>query len=107
MIRHLDAGWEVVHGRGMQYNIGEVLKMATREISAQKGGRWSDCPSVAWHANSPANNGDREKSNAFPKSEYKFGNTISNPSERIFIERADLQSHSSTKVSKKNLSLIR
>jgi hypothetical protein len=71
----------------------------TRDLSL-KGGQWSGCPSVAWHANSPTNNGDREKSNAFPKSEYKLGNTIRNTRERVLNVRADLQNHSYTKIGK-------
>jgi len=44
--------------------------------------------------------GDREKSNAFPKSEYKLGNTNSTTGERILNERAELQNHSDTKIGK-------
>lgn len=58
--QYLGHGWDLGHVRGTPYNTGEVLEMAIRDLGARQAGHWSDCHSVAWDADSPANTGRRQ-----------------------------------------------
>lgn len=95
--RYLGEGWDLAHVRGTPYNTGEVLEMAIRDLGAQRLGEWSGCHSVAWDADSPADTGDREKSNEFTKSGYPLGITLNREGKRFFDEGSDIRNYTYAK----------
>lgn len=95
--QHLGEGWDLAHVRGTPYNTGEVLEMAIRDVGAKRLGEWSGCHSVAWDADSPADTGDREKSNEFTKSGYPLGITLNREGRRFFDEGSDIRNYTYAK----------
>lgn len=95
--RYLGEGWDLAHVRGTPYNTGEVLEMAVRDLGAQRLGDWGGCHSVAWDADSPADTGDRDKSNEFTKSGYPLGITLNREGKRFFDEGSDIRNYTYAK----------
>ncbi|OQN95319.1 hypothetical protein B0A48_18669 [Cryoendolithus antarcticus] len=64
-------GWKAAHVRRTPHNTGDML-LASRKLGVKLVGDFSgsSCHSVAWDADSPADGGDREKTNEFTKSGY-------------------------------------
>lgn len=102
--QYLGEGWDLAHVRGTPYNTGEVLEMAVRDLGAGRSGEWSGCHSVAWDADSPADTGDREKSNEFTKSGYPLGITVNRSGERFFDEGSDIRNYTYAKFGRAILS---
>lgn len=102
--QYLGEGWDLAHVRGTPYNTGEVLEIAIRDLGARRFGEWSGCHSVAWDADSPADTGDREKSNEFTKSGYPLGITVNRSGERFFDEGSDIRNYTYAKFGRAILS---
>ncbi|KAA8644099.1 hypothetical protein EYZ11_008923 [Aspergillus tanneri] len=89
----LGPDWDAALVRGTPYNFGDCLDFAIRVVSAKPVGNWSGCHCVAWDANAPANNGDREISNEFTKSSYPLGIMVNRKGHRFVDEGSDFRNY--------------
>lgn len=89
--QYLGPNWDVAKVRGTPYNQGTVLELAIRDASAKQAGNWSGCHSVAWDANAPSHEGNREISNEFTKSGYPLGIMVNRNGERFVDEGIDMR----------------
>lgn len=92
--RWLGPGWKRAHTRGTPFNTGEMLLQAAG-LGAKLMGDFSTggCHSVAWDADSPADGGDREKTNEFTKSGYPLGLMLQAEGKRFVDEGVDLRNY--------------
>lgn len=95
---HLAEGWERAHTRGTPYNTGDMM-VAAQKIGAKLVGDFSSggCHSTAWDYDSPADGGDREKTNEFTKSGYPLGIMVNSAGERFVDEGIDLRNYTYAK----------
>nr|OQO19572.1 hypothetical protein B0A51_15089 [Rachicladosporium sp. CCFEE 5018] len=91
-------GWKAAHVRGTPHNTGDML-IASRKLGAKLVGDFSGsgCHSTAWDADSPADGGDREKTNEFTKSGYPLGIMLNVKGERFVDEGVDLRNYTYAK----------
>jgi succinate dehydrogenase/fumarate reductase flavoprotein subunit len=96
--KYLAEGWEKAHTRGTPYNTGDMM-MAAQRIGAKLVGDFSSggCHSTAWDYDSPADGGDREKTNEFTKSGYPLGVMVNSSGERFVDEGVDLRNYTYAK----------
>lgn len=96
--KYLAEGWERAHTRGTPYNTGDMM-MAAQRIGAKLVGDFSSggCHSTAWDYDSPADGGDREKTNEFTKSGYPLGVMVNSAGERFVDEGVDLRNYTYAK----------
>jgi precorrin 3B synthase CobZ len=96
--KYLAPGWEAAHTRGTPYNTGDMLT-ASLALGAKLVGDFSTtgCHSVAWDFDSPANGGDREKTNEFTKSGYPLGVMVNSHGQRFVDEGIDLRNYTYAK----------
>jgi succinate dehydrogenase/fumarate reductase flavoprotein subunit len=96
--KYLAEGWEKAHTRGTPYNTGDMM-MAAQRIGAKLVGDFSSggCHSTAWDYDSPADGGDREKTNEFTKSGYPLGIMVNSAGERFVDEGVDLRNYTYAK----------
>jgi len=93
---HLGAGWENAKVRGTPYNTGELLTAAI-EAGAGRGGDWSTCHSVAWDAEYPQNEGNRELTNRLTRQSYPLGVVVNCDGQRFIDEGADFRNYTYAK----------
>ncbi|RFU73808.1 tricarballylate dehydrogenase [Trichoderma arundinaceum] len=91
--QYLGPYWDVAKVRGTPYNQGACLEIAIRDVSAKQAGNWSGCHSVAWDANAPSHEGNREVSNEFTKSGYPLGIMVNRNGERFVDEGLDMRNY--------------
>ncbi|KAL1588905.1 hypothetical protein WHR41_02485 [Cladosporium halotolerans] len=96
--RFLAEGWERAHTRGTPYNTGDMI-LAAQKVGAKLVGDFSSggCHSTAWDYDSPADGGDREKTNEFTKSGYPLGIMVNAEGERFVDEGIDLRNYTYAK----------
>ncbi|KAM0716744.1 hypothetical protein Q7P37_008189 [Cladosporium fusiforme] len=96
--RFLAPGWERAHTRGTPYNTGDMM-LAAERVGARLVGDFSSggCHSTAWDADSPADGGDREKTNEFTKSGYPLGVMVNAAGKRFVDEGVDLRNYTYAK----------
>lgn len=96
--RFLAEGWERAHTRGTPYNTGDMM-LAAQKVGAKLVGDFSSggCHSTAWDYDSPADGGDREKTNEFTKSGYPLGVMVNAAGERFVDEGVDLRNYTYAK----------
>lgn len=96
--KYLAPGWELAHTRGTPYNTGDMLGAAL-ELGAKLVGDFSSggCHSTAWDFDSPADGGDREKTNEFTKSGYPLGLMLNSHGKRFVDEGVDLRNYTYAK----------
>lgn len=96
--KFLAEGWERAHTRGTPYNTGGMI-LAAERIGARLVGDFSSggCHSTAWDYDSPADGGDREKTNEFTKSGYPLGIMVNSAGERFVDEGVDLRNYTYAK----------
>lgn len=93
---HLGPGWENARVRGTPLNTGEVLTAAL-EIGAARGGDWATCHSVAWDAEHPRNEGNRELTNRLTRQSYPLGVVVNREGRRFLDEGADFRNYTYAK----------
>ncbi|MFQ6029797.1 MAG: FAD-dependent tricarballylate dehydrogenase TcuA, partial [Dehalococcoidia bacterium] len=89
--RYLGPGWEMVKVRGIPYNTGDGIRMAT-EVGGQAHGHYSSCHAVAWDMNAPPF-GDRTITELFQKHSYPFGIITNLNGERFLDEGLDFRNY--------------
>lgn len=89
--QYLGPNWDYAKVRGTPFNQGGCLEIAIRDAAAKQAGNWSGCHSVAWDANAPAHQGDRDISNEFTKSGYPLGIMVNRNGERFVDEGVDMR----------------
>lgn len=89
-VKYLGPGWDLAHVRGSKYNAGDGHKMAS-QVGAKLAGNYSGCHSVAWDANSPADEGNRVLTNQYTKSGYPLGIMVNINGDRFVDEGFDLR----------------
>lgn len=96
--RFMAPAWERAHTRGTPYNTGDML-LAAERVGARLVGDFSSggCHSTCWDADSPADGGDREKTNEFTKSGYPLGIMVNAEGERFVDEGVDLRNYTYAK----------
>ena len=96
--KFLAEGWEKAHTRGTPYNTGDML-LAAQRVGAKLVGDFSSggCHSTAWDYDSPADGGDREKTNEFTKSGYPLGIMVNSAGQRFVDEGVDLRNYTYAK----------
>ena len=96
--KFLAKGWEKAHTRGTPYNTGDML-LAAQRVGAKLVGDFSSggCHSTAWDYDSPADGGDREKTNEFTKSGYPLGIMVNSAGQRFVDEGVDLRNYTYAK----------
>lgn len=93
---HLGSGWEHAKVRGTPFNTGELLIAAT-EAGAARGGDWNTCHSVAWDAEYPENEGNRELTNRLTRQSYPLGVVVNREGRRFLDEGADFRNYTYAK----------
>jgi len=96
--KFLAEGWERAHTRGTPYNTGDML-LAAQRLGAKLVGDFSSggCHSTAWDYDSPADGGDRKKTNEFTKSGYPLGIMVNSAGRRFVDEGVDLRNYTYAK----------
>ena len=96
--KFLAEGWERAHTRGTPYNTGDMM-LAAQRLGAKLIGDFSSggCHSTAWDYDSPADGGDREKTNEFTKSGYPLGIMVNSAGQRFVDEGVDLRNYTYAK----------
>ena len=94
--QHLGTGWEHAKVRGTPFNTGELISAAT-DVGAARGGDWSTCHSVAWDAEYPENEGNRELTNRLTRQSYPLGVVVNREGRRFLDEGADFRNYTYAK----------
>ncbi|KAH7923935.1 FAD/NAD(P)-binding domain-containing protein [Leucogyrophana mollusca] len=100
--KYLGPGWERAFVRGTPYNTGDGFPMA-QAVGARLAGNWKECHTTCWDANAPANTGDHERYDNFPKRGYPSGIMVNVKGERFVDEGEDFAGRTFGKFSREIL----